>query len=199
VSTTPCRHEDVVVAVTAYAFRPTAPGGPGGPGSGGLPGILGRVLAEAVVRDRRHAAALATADQLDAALRSRPVVDQACGIVMHVVGVDAATAFDLLRRISQRSNRRLSDLAAEVVRTRSFKRDSRIAPPGPATRTTLSEVGKPQDGTADEPAAGPQPVGDGAQDGGRTAAAAGAGCGQADAGEETGEEVEDQQGRRTAR
>jgi hypothetical protein len=129
--TTPYRHEDIIVTVTAYGFRPTAPDGPhapddgpdgpGNPGSGGLPGILGRLFAEAVVRDRRHAAALATADQLDSALRSRPVVDQACGIVMHVVGVDAATAFDILRRISQRSNRKLSDLAAEVVRTRALR------------------------------------------------------------------------------
>jgi hypothetical protein len=123
VSTTPARHQDVIVTVTAYGFRPTAPDGPGGPGTAGLPGVLGRVFAEAVVRDRRHAAALATADQLDAALRSRPVVDQACGIVMHVAGVDAATAFDILRRISQRSNRKLSDLAAEVVRTRALTRD----------------------------------------------------------------------------
>lgn len=138
--TVPYRHEDVIVAFTAYGFRPAGPAVPivravvalpedDTPDGGGigalpslpsLPSLLGRLLAEAVVRDRRHAAALATADQLDTALRSRPVVDQACGIVMHVMGVDAATAFDLLRRISQRSNRRLSDLAAEVVRTRAL-------------------------------------------------------------------------------
>lgn len=123
VVTMPFRHEDVTVTVTAYGFRPAAPGPSShgdGPAGGSLSGDLGRLLVETVVRDRRHAAVLATADQLDTALRARPVVDQACGIVMHLMGVDAATAFDLLRRISQRTNRKLSDLAAEVVRTRGL-------------------------------------------------------------------------------
>jgi hypothetical protein len=112
--TTPFRYEDVVVTVTFYRLRPDA-------SVNGLPDVLGRLFAAAVVRDRRHAAALATADQLDTALRSRPVVDQACGIVMHLMGIGPAAAFDVLRGISQRSNRKLSDLAAEIVRTRALR------------------------------------------------------------------------------
>jgi AmiR/NasT family two-component response regulator len=102
--------------VTLYRFRP----GGLGDAVNGPPELLGRLFAEAVVRDRRHAEALATADQLDTALRSHAVVDQACGIVMHAMGVEAATALGPLRGISQRTNRKLSDLAATVVRTRGL-------------------------------------------------------------------------------
>ncbi|MFD1661504.1 ANTAR domain-containing protein [Streptomyces caeni] len=56
--------------------------------------------------------------ELGAALRSWPVVDQACGIVMHVLGCDADAAFGVLRRISRGTSRRLSDVAAVVVRRR---------------------------------------------------------------------------------
>ncbi|WP_338059909.1 ANTAR domain-containing protein [Streptomyces ossamyceticus] len=57
-------------------------------------------------------------DQLGAALRTRPVVDQACGIVMHVLGCDAEAAFAVLRRISQGTNRKLAEVASVVVEKR---------------------------------------------------------------------------------
>jgi AmiR/NasT family two-component response regulator len=56
-------------------------------------------------------------DQLETALRSRPVIDQASGILMHVMGCAPAEAFGMLRRISQRTNRKLAEVAGEVVRT----------------------------------------------------------------------------------
>jgi len=54
-------------------------------------------------------------EQLNAALASRSTIDQALGILMggHHCGRDEA--FDILRRLSQRSNRKVADLAAEMV------------------------------------------------------------------------------------
>lgn len=46
------------------------------------------------------------------------MIDQACGIVMHVLGCDTGTAFGVLRRLSQRTNRKLADLARTVVDNR---------------------------------------------------------------------------------
>ena len=52
---------------------------------------------------------------LEEALKSRPVIDQAKGMIMAREGVNADEAFDILRRASQRQNRKLRDLAVEVV------------------------------------------------------------------------------------
>lgn len=68
----------------------------------------------------RHGALIARAgprspSSTSSAPRPRPVVDQACGIVMPVLGCDADAAFDVLRRISQGTRRKLSDVASTVV------------------------------------------------------------------------------------
>jgi GAF domain-containing protein len=54
-------------------------------------------------------------EQLDAALRSRAVIDQALGILMAQQRCTAREAFDLLRQASQHRNRKLRDVAADVV------------------------------------------------------------------------------------
>ena len=54
--------------------------------------------------------------QLEQALGSRTVIDQAMGIIMGLQRCTAGTAFDLLRRESQTSHRRLADVAADLVR-----------------------------------------------------------------------------------
>ncbi len=54
--------------------------------------------------------------QMEAALDSRTVIDQAMGIIMGRQGCTASVAFDLLRRESQTSHRRLADVAADLVR-----------------------------------------------------------------------------------
>src|SRR5829696_7891539 len=53
--------------------------------------------------------------QLQEALTSRAVIDQAKGILMGRHGVGAEEAFTLLRTASQRENRKLRDLAEELV------------------------------------------------------------------------------------
>ncbi|MEV6400009.1 GAF and ANTAR domain-containing protein [Streptomyces sp. NPDC051907] len=110
--TLPFRRTGLEVTLSLYSFRPGAfPGAPHGPVR-----VLGEFFAEGLVRDRRCRAAVAEADQLAAALRTRAVIDQASGIVMHQRGCGAAEAFDVLRQISQRGNRKLSAVAEEVVR-----------------------------------------------------------------------------------
>ena len=54
-------------------------------------------------------------EQLQTALTSRPVIEQAKGIMMAREGCTEEEAFDILRRASQRANVKLRDVAAEVV------------------------------------------------------------------------------------
>ena len=63
-----------------------------------------------------HARAARLAEQMDQALASRGVIDQAKGILMAEHGIDADAAFAMLVERSQRSNRKLRELAAEIVR-----------------------------------------------------------------------------------
>ena len=54
-------------------------------------------------------------EQLEAALESRTVIDQAIGVLMAQQRCDADTAFDLLRKHSQNNNRKLRDVAAGLI------------------------------------------------------------------------------------
>jgi hypothetical protein len=62
---------------------------------------------------------------LERALETRGVIDQAKGILMARTGTDADQAFESLRRASQRSNRKVSDLAQEIVE--STQRNVRVS------------------------------------------------------------------------
>ena len=61
----------------------------------------------------RHADA--AQEQFDQAIESRDVIGQAKGILMISCQVDADTAFEMLREASNRSNRKLRDVAGRVV------------------------------------------------------------------------------------
>lgn len=112
--TLPFQRGGLTVTLTLFSFRPGALDAPGrGPAQ-----ALGDLATTSFVRDRHYRAALTELDQLGTALRTRPVVDQASGIVMHVLGCDADTAFGVLRRISQTTNRKLADVAAALVETK---------------------------------------------------------------------------------
>ncbi|MGW8377584.1 ANTAR domain-containing protein [Streptomyces sp. ODS28] len=113
-ATLPYRRQDLALTVTVCAFRPHRLA----EAVCSNAALLGDLASTVMVRDRRYREALAEVDQLGCALRTRPVVDQACGIVMAVVGCSADEAFALLRRLSQRTNRKLHDLAEGVVHTR---------------------------------------------------------------------------------
>ena len=80
---------------------------------------LARQLAEhaAVLVD--HAIALQGAarlnEQLRQAMASRGTIGEAKGILMEREGCTSDEAFDMLRRASQRENRKLRELAEEIV------------------------------------------------------------------------------------
>lgn len=56
-----------------------------------------------------------TSIQLEQALSSRTLIDQAVGILMAEQRCNAHVAFDLLRRHSQTQNRRLRDVAKDII------------------------------------------------------------------------------------
>jgi GAF domain-containing protein len=71
----------------------------------------GAVLSIAV----RQAQQVALTSQLREALASRAVIDQAMGILMAQQRCTADDAFALLRRTSQNRNRKIRDIAADIV------------------------------------------------------------------------------------
>ena len=73
--------------------------------------IIGIAAASAL----RYDEALTLAAQLENALASRGVIEQAKGILMAAQRCSAEEAFDLLRRASQRENRKLRDIATHMV------------------------------------------------------------------------------------
>jgi GAF domain-containing protein len=69
----------------------------------------------AIANAKLYSSALALSQQLREALTSREVIEQAKGILMAQHRVDANAAFDLLRERSQHENRKLRDVAREIV------------------------------------------------------------------------------------
>lgn len=60
------------------------------------------------------------AEQMRSAMESRAQIEQAKGVVLAQEGVSAEEAFELLVKRSQHANRKLRDVAAEVVATASL-------------------------------------------------------------------------------
>jgi GAF domain-containing protein len=63
----------------------------------------------------RHTEQEETVEQLEAALDARSLIDQAVGILMGQQRCDAQVAFRLLRRHSQNTNRKLRDVATDII------------------------------------------------------------------------------------
>ncbi|MER6119389.1 ANTAR domain-containing protein [Streptomyces sp. NPDC001743] len=82
-----------------------------------------RALAEesldALVRDHGLASVTVEVGQLKGALATRALVDRATGMVMRALDCDADRAFGILRSISQGTNRKLDQIAQDVVDTDS--------------------------------------------------------------------------------
>lgn len=80
---------------------------------------LGRALADvatvALISDRTITARQVVADQLQAALNSRVVLEQAKGMLAQQAGVSVEEAFTVLRTHARRSGRGLREVAADVV------------------------------------------------------------------------------------
>ena len=65
-----------------------------------------------------------TVGQLRQALQTNRTIGTAVGMVMTQFGLDQQRAFQVLVRSSQQGNRKLHDIAAEVVRTGSLPESS---------------------------------------------------------------------------
>lgn len=72
-------------------------------------------IAVAVMNADSHAEATATAEHLRKALESRKTIDMALGVVIAKYQCSPDTAFTILSRASQNQNRRLRDLAHDIV------------------------------------------------------------------------------------
>jgi GAF domain-containing protein len=71
------------------------------------------ILQERLVKERE-----VLASQLQTALDSRVIIEQAKGVLAERLGFDMDTAFSTLRDAARRANRRLSDVARDVVDSR---------------------------------------------------------------------------------
>jgi GAF domain-containing protein len=72
-------------------------------------------LATTVANGRAHRRVRRLTQQLEEALASRAVIERAKGVVMATEGGDPEAAFEHLRRTSQRTNRKVRDVAQAVL------------------------------------------------------------------------------------
>jgi GAF domain-containing protein len=79
--------------------------------------ILAAYLAAAVATAQRHDEVDRREAALHRGLSSRDLIGQAKGILMERQRLSAGDAFDVLRRVSQRLNRKLTDVAQELAET----------------------------------------------------------------------------------
>lgn len=77
--------------------------------------VLAAHAAVALANATSYHDAVRLAEQMQEAMRTRAVIEQAKGIVMAQRGCDAETAFSALRHASQRDNRKLREVAEELV------------------------------------------------------------------------------------
>ncbi|MGA3220675.1 MAG: GAF and ANTAR domain-containing protein [Acidimicrobiales bacterium] len=103
--------EQTTGALNLYSSHHEPWAGTAAPAARGLAGQAAVVLANAA----SLANAETTNNHLQEALESRDMIGQAKGILMARQKVSANEAFDILRRASQTSGRKLRDIAAEVV------------------------------------------------------------------------------------
>ncbi len=80
-----------------------------------LVGLFTGQASVALANAQLYRAAQQLSEQLTEALASRAVIERAKGALMVTRGVDEGRAFALLRERSQRSNRKLRDVAADVL------------------------------------------------------------------------------------
>jgi hypothetical protein len=83
---------------------------------------LGQALADAATIGILHQRALArqeiVTEQLQNALNSRILIEQAKGFLSHSLDIAVDVAFDILRSYARANNRRLTDVATDVVEAR---------------------------------------------------------------------------------
>jgi hypothetical protein len=99
------------LVLSLFAVRPGMFDAESSPMADTLAAFGGAMLANATA----YGQAQRTASQLKDAVVTRPVVDQAKGILMHALGCDADDALRRLRQESQRRHVKVTQVAAEIV------------------------------------------------------------------------------------
>jgi transcriptional regulator with GAF, ATPase, and Fis domain len=102
-------HEDTVGGVNLYSPRHDA---------------FDEDIADAIATLAAHGAvAVASAQEIEglkAAMDRRTTIGKALGMIMERYDIDDARAFEVLKRVSSHSNRKLYDIAVELVTTRKL-------------------------------------------------------------------------------
>jgi GAF domain-containing protein len=101
-----------IAAVTLYSFDPGVVFGPTERSNYEQFAAQAAISLRLATRQEKDGILLG---QLEAALNSRTVIDQALGMIMMQQRCTSAEAFDLLRQQSQHSHRKLRDVAADLV------------------------------------------------------------------------------------
>jgi hypothetical protein len=99
------------LVLSLFGVRPGVLDAESDPMAETLAAFGGAMLANATA----YGQAQRTASQLKDAVVTRPVVDQAKGILMHAFGCDADEALRRLRHESQRRHVKVTEVAAEIV------------------------------------------------------------------------------------
>lgn len=110
-TTTLHEHGSLALTLTAYGVIPGALDG----NESALAALLLGQGTAAVTNARQYDQVHRTALQLQEAVESRAVVDQAKGILMHALGCSADEAFQELKRISQTSHTKVTTIAKRIV------------------------------------------------------------------------------------
>lgn len=110
-TTTPHHNAPVLVTLTLYGVTPRSLAAD----QTALAALLVAQGSAAVSNSLQYDHVQRTAVQLQEAVESRAVVDQAKGILMHALGCDADEAFAEMRRISQTRHVKLTALAQRIV------------------------------------------------------------------------------------
>ncbi|MEO7259893.1 MAG: ANTAR domain-containing protein [Jatrophihabitantaceae bacterium] len=123
---------------------------PPGPSHGVLAQLVVERAVAAIERERLVdvvAAQQVQVDNLRIALTSNRHISTAVGILMATHKLTTDNAFDLLRRVSQHSHRKLHDIALDVIDTGAIELPAGLTPmPPPASpgNETATAVGRPR-------------------------------------------------------
>lgn len=111
----------VIGALNLYAFAPTSFDDHDAAQVSAIAQAIGTAIANAAA----YWEAFELSQQLSEAMVNRAVIEQAKGVLMATTGTDADEAFELLRAQSQAENRKLRDIAKELVERQRIGRPTR--------------------------------------------------------------------------
>ena len=117
-SSTTIAHEydSLTLTLSLYGARPQA----FDPDQLPLVSLLAAFGIATVAGATEYSRARRTAAQLEEAIQSRAVVDQAKGVLMQALGCDPDDAFERLRRVSQTEHVKLTEVASKVIEARGL-------------------------------------------------------------------------------